>query len=382
MNPDKVIYDCDLAIVGGGLAGLTLAIQSADAGYRVVLFEKEVYPFHKVCGEYISMESWKFLESCGLPLAEWDLPLINRLSISDTYGNAYSFKLPLGGFGVSRYRLDNALYELAVKKGVIVLTSCKVNDMLFAEDHFLIQTSHRNYIAKLAVGSFGKRSNIDAKWGREFAKAKPGKLNNYIGVKYHIRYNHPSDIIALHNFKNGYCGMSRVEEGVSCLCYLTTAENLRLSGNSIAAMEENILAKNPILKKIFTEAVHEYPGPITISQISFQYKKQIENHVVMLGDAAGMITPLCGNGMSMAMHSAKIAFGNIQLFLSGKISRAELENRYTKQWTANFATRTRVGRWVQSLFGAHTTTFLFLRLMHRFPILAEKLITLTHGKEF
>ena len=102
----------------------------------------------------------------------------------------------------------------------------------------------------------------------------------------------------------------------------------------------------------------------------------------MLGDAAGMITPLCGNGMSMAMHSAKIAFGNIQLFLSGKISRAELENRYTKQWTANFATRTRVGRWVQSLFGAHTTTFLFLRLMHRFPKLAETLITLTHGKEF
>jgi len=84
----------------------------------------------------------------------------------------------------------------------------------------------------------------------------------------------------------------------------------------------------------------------------------------------------------MAMHSAKIAFENIQLFLSRKISRAELENQYTKQWKAHFAMRTRVGRWVQSLFGGHTTTFLFLKLMHRFPILAKKLISLTHGKEF
>ena len=49
------IVDC--GIVGGGLAGLTLAIQLADAGYAVVLFEKEKYPFHKVFGEYISMES-------------------------------------------------------------------------------------------------------------------------------------------------------------------------------------------------------------------------------------------------------------------------------------------------------------------------------------
>ena len=55
----------DLAIVGGGLAGLALAIQSARAGYQTVLFEKEKYPFHKVCGEYVSLESWDFLEELG-----------------------------------------------------------------------------------------------------------------------------------------------------------------------------------------------------------------------------------------------------------------------------------------------------------------------------
>ena len=62
MNKQNHIYEFDLAIIGGGLAGLTLAIQSANVGYRVVLFEKETYPFHKVCGEYISMESHSYLQ--------------------------------------------------------------------------------------------------------------------------------------------------------------------------------------------------------------------------------------------------------------------------------------------------------------------------------
>ena len=73
----------DIAVIGGGLAGLTLAIQSANAGYQTILFEKESYPFHKVCGEYISMESYDFLSQCGVPLQEWDLPMISKLHISD-----------------------------------------------------------------------------------------------------------------------------------------------------------------------------------------------------------------------------------------------------------------------------------------------------------
>ena len=44
-------HQYDIAIIGGGLAGLSLAIQGADKGYKTVVFEKEQYPFHKVCGE-------------------------------------------------------------------------------------------------------------------------------------------------------------------------------------------------------------------------------------------------------------------------------------------------------------------------------------------
>ena len=375
-------YDYDMAIIGGGLAGLTLAIQGASVGYRVIVFEKESYPFHKVCGEYISIESWDFLIRCGVPLTDWCLPMINRLTVSDTKGKEYDFKLPLGGFGVSRYQLDNALYEIALQKGVTIVTSCKVNDVIYEDDYFTIQTISSNFTARVAAGCFGKRSNLDVKWNRSFTAAKPTKINNFIGVKYHIQYPHPADTITLHNFKNGYCGMSRIENNMSCLCYLTTAENLRNSGNSIPEMEKKILAGNKQLKKIFNEATYLYEQPLTISQISFQQKAQVENHLLMLGDAAGMITPLCGNGMSMAMHAGKIAFDNIRLFLSGQISRTGMEKQYEKQWQQQFGLRTRVGRTVQYFFGGRSATSVFLKTMHAFPKYSRMVIAQTHGKPF
>ena len=108
----------DVAIVGGGLAGLSLSIILARKGYRVVLFEKESYPFHKVCGEYISMESWDFLVGLGLPLKNWELPKINQLYVTAPNGESISAFLPLGGFGISRYKLDAALAAIAKEEGV------------------------------------------------------------------------------------------------------------------------------------------------------------------------------------------------------------------------------------------------------------------------
>lgn len=372
----------DIGIIGGGLAGLGLALQAADAGYIVVLLEKEHYPFHKVCGEYISFESYDFLKRLGLPLDDWQVPVIKKLEVSDIKGELYHFGLPQGGFGISRYTLDDALYQKALQKGVVVKTDTKVLDINFRENNFTIQTQQENFTVRAAAGSFGKRSNLDVKWDRSFIRNKPGKLNNYIGVKYHIQYPHPTDTIALHNFKDGYCGMSAIEEGKSCLCYLTSANNLRLAGNSIQQLEEKILFQNPVLKKIFTNATFLYDKPLTISQVSFQQKSQVENHVFMIGDAAGLITPLCGNGMSMAMHGSKLAFECIRDFLQNRVDRETSESKYQQLWKQQFAHRLWMGRTVQRLFGNDTATSYFLKTMQVLPGLAERVIKSTHGTAF
>ena len=372
----------DVAIVGGGLAGLALSIQSARAGYKTIVFEKEKYPFHKVCGEYISFESWNFLEDLGVPLSQMNLPLIRRLLVTAPNGKELEQDLPLGGFGLSRYTLDAMLADIAKRNGVEVLERMKVEDIKFENDIFNIQGSMRNIQCKVAVGSFGKRSNLDVKWKRRFLLQKQNKLNNYIAVKYHIKINWPDDLIALHNFKNGYCGISQIEEQKFCLCYLTTAKNLEQSGNSISQMEKQILFENPHLKKIFSEAETLYESPVTISQISFSIKNQVANHVLMTGDAAGMITPLCGNGMSMALHGSKIAFDQIDLFLQKKIPRWQLEQDYTNNWQKQFGKRLRAGRMIQRFFGDPILSNLLISTLKPFPRLTNKLISQTHGQPF
>ena len=372
----------DLAIVGGGLAGLALAIQSARAGYQTVLFEKEKYPFHKVCGEYVSLESWDFLEELGVPLSQMNLPIIKRLLVTAANGKQLEQDLPLGGFGISRYKLDAMLAGIARQSGVEVIEGTKVDDLKFEKDLFSMHSAAGSWRSRIVAGTFGKRSNLDVKWKRRFILQKQNKLNNYIAVKYHVKTNWPCDLIALHNFKDGYCGISQIEEEKYCLCYLSTAKNLERSGNSIPQMEKQILHQNPHLKKIFLESEMLYASPVTISQISFSRKTQVEGHVIMVGDAAGMITPLCGNGMSMALHGSKIAFEQIRLFLQNKIPRWQMEQDYARNWQKQFGKRLWTGRWIQKFFGSVAMSDMLISILKPMPHVTTRLINATHGQPF
>ena len=376
MDPNKY----DIAIIGGGLAGLTLSIQLVRLGFSVILFEKEEYPFHKVCGEYISMEAWQHLVNLGLPLDQMQLPVISRLVLTAPSGKKLSAELDLGGFGISRYKIDNHLKDIALNAGVRVLQNCKAEPPGYDGGMFTIKTNQDTFFSKVCCGSFGKRSNIDIKWNRRFASGKKNKLNNYVGVKYHIMSNIATDTIGLHNFEGGYCGVSAIEDNKYCLCYLTNAENL-VNAGSIDKLEEKILAQNPHLERLLKESTR-LTSPVTISQISFDKKSQVEDHVILIGDAAGMITPLCGNGMSMAMHASKIASVHIARFLSGKISREEMEAAYKINWHKEFAKRLLMGRMIQRFFGKAWLTNIFVGMMKKLPWITKKIIAQTHGAPF
>ena len=144
----------DVIIAGGGLAGLALSIQLGKAGYRVALFEKETYPFHKVCGEYISLESWNFLEELGLPLSDWNLPVIQTLLMSAPNGRSLEHELPLGGFGISRYRLDAALADIARSCGVEMHEAARVTNIQFQREMFTVTTGDGTFTARVACGTY------------------------------------------------------------------------------------------------------------------------------------------------------------------------------------------------------------------------------------
>lgn len=367
-----------IVIIGGGLAGLISSIHLAREGISSLLIEKKMYPFHRVCGEYISNETIPFLKSLDLFPAQFNPAKINRFLLSAVSGKSEILPLDLGGFGISRYVFDHFLFEKAKKLGVEFMLNTEAEAIHFANEKFEVKTTSQNIEADIVIGAFGKRSKIDIQLSRSFVK----KRSPYVGIKYHLRTNHPADLIALHNFPGGYCGMSNIEEGKTNLCYLTHRDNLKETKN-IREMEEKFLFQNPLLKSIFVNSDFLFDKPETINEISFETKSPVENHVLMAGDSAGMITPLCGNGMAMAIYAAKILSESVVRHCREKdFSRRRMEENYSSQWKKSFSQRLWAGRQIQKLFGSTWASNVAINLAINVKPVANLIIRNTHGEPF
>ena len=366
----------DIIVIGGGLAGLCNAIHLSKMGKKVLLIEKNEYPKHKVCGEYISNEVLPYLDFLEVNPFDFGAVRINKFQLSTTKSNIISAKLPLGGFGISRYTLDLVLSEKAKENGVTILQDVVLN-ITFLKDVFQVETKDNNtFTSKITIGAFGKRSLLDVKMGRNFIQKK----SPYLGVKIHVKGNFKEDLVALHNFKGGYCGVSKVENNAINLCYITNYATFKQYKN-IEDFQEQVVFKNNYLKEIFHSSEALFEKPLSISQISFETKKPVENHILMCGDSAGMIHPLCGNGMSMAIQSAQLASKLILNYFNGEIeTRKELEKQYIRQWNRKFSLRLKAGHFIAMLFRKDTIASVLLQILKKLPFLLPIIIKQTHGK--
>ena len=373
----KITTTFDVIIVGGGLAGLTSAIHLSSRKKRVLLIEKNEYPKHKVCGEYISNEVLPYLNSLGINPINEGAKQITKVHISTTKSNLIKGELPLGGFGMSRYFLDNLLVKKAHLNGVQILKDT-VDSIHFKKDSFTITTKSSGvFQSKITIGAFGKRSSLDQKMKRKFIQKK----SPYLAVKIHVKGVFPENLVALHNFKGGYCGVSKVEDNAINVCYITEYRSFKKHKN-ITDFQEQVVFKNEHLRKIFKESTPVFEKPLTISQVSFQTKNPVEDHIIMCGDTAGMIHPLCGNGMGMAISSAKLASIRILQFLNGEIKTREgLEKQYLRDWNKEFKIRLKTGHFIAWLFRNQTISQIAYSILKRIPSLLPKMIKFTHGKQ-
>ena len=366
----------EVLILGGGLAGLTAAIHLSKIGLQVTVIEKNSYPKHKVCGEYISNEVLPYFEWLGIDIAKLLPTSITKLQFSTQNGTSITTELPLGGFGISRYTLDFHLYTIALSNGCTFIQET-VENVIFDDDAFTITTSIGTlFKSKIVLGAFGKRSTIDVKLNRNFIQKK----SHWLAVKAHYNGDFPNDFVGLHNFKGGYCGVSKVENNAINICYITNYEAYKLYKNN-DEFQEKVLSENPHLKLLFEKATLIFEKPLTIGQISFDKKEAVENHILMIGDTAGLIHPLCGNGMAIAVHSAKIASELvINYYDCQNISRASLEEEYTKNWQFHFEKRLKTGRFIATILQQPRIASILMRILVQFPFVLPIVIKKTHGK--
>ncbi|MEW7292048.1 NAD(P)/FAD-dependent oxidoreductase [Aquimarina sp. 2304DJ70-9] len=366
-----------ILIIGGGLAGLTSAIHLAKKGIKAVLIEKNNYPKHKVCGEYISNEVLPYFDFLNINLSAIQPVKISKFSITTQKGNAIQSVLPLGGFGISRYALDHHLAKIAKELGVEIVQD-QVLEVGFKNESFQIKTGkNQTFTSDYVIGSYGKRSILDKALKRHFIFKK----SSWLAIKAHYKANFDTNMVALHNFNGGYCGLSKVENDRMNACYLVNYDSFK-KYKDIDTFQQKVMYKNPHLKSFFEDAELLFDKPITISQINFDKKKPVENHIFMVGDSAGLIHPLCGNGMAMAIQSSQIL---CELLIENynctvKRPRTELERMYTKRWNATFSKRLYSGRLLQKVLLNSHLQQLSYKLATILPSMVPKVIKQTHGE--
>ncbi|MEL6528063.1 MAG: NAD(P)/FAD-dependent oxidoreductase, partial [Chloroflexota bacterium] len=297
----------DVAIIGGGLAGTRAAIQLANSGYSVALYEAGSYPQHKVCGEFMSHGCRTLLKDVGVDADAVGAASIGKTIITAPNGACWQEDLPGSAMGISRFQLDTMLSAQAMLSGVDVRERTTVTDIQ-GDLHrgFTLHTRKREtFSAKVVIGAYGKRSTVDRSLKRDFLQTR----QPFIGMKQHARGLHLPNAVELHIVPGGYCGMSRIEDGMTNICMLVREDTFRQHGQgSQERFVEWMTTQNPVLAERLSRAELLFDKWLSIAQVPFMSKGLVQNDVLMAGDSAGMITPLTGDGMEMALGQCSTTY--------------------------------------------------------------------------
>ncbi len=345
----------DVAVVGGGVAGCSVAIQLALQRQRVLLCEAQTYPHHKVCGEFLSPECSAFLADLGVTSTIQAIKPaeIRTVSIIAQDETTWKSDLPGTGLGISRYALDDLLAKRARACGVDLLDQTTVTDITGNLDttfKLTLRTSHSHdeIHAKTVIGAHGKRSRIDHRLSRPFIK----NPQPFLGLKAHF-YGPPlPGEIHLYAFPGGYCGLSEIENGRANVCLLVRQETFhsiqRQSASSTNHFLEWMKHQNPALGRWLSDATPVFESWLSIAQIPFVDKQVVVNDVLMTGDSAGLIAPVAGDGIGMAFQASYLLSNLVEQYLSGHISADLLRRHYATIWWQTFGIRLRLSRVLQN----------------------------------
>lgn len=326
-------------ILGGGPAGAAAAIGLVRHGRNVTLIEQTAAPHHKVCGEFLSYEAISYLDRLGLdPLSLGAVPIHGvRLAARKPIA---ACELPFPALSLSRRALDEALLALAARSGATVLRGRRAESLERAGNGFAARLSggetHTAAAAFLATGKHDLPSH----------RRKPGRQNNLVAFKMYFRLAPLQQRmlerwVELFVFPGGYAGLQLVEDHQANLCLLVTQDRLHACGNRWPTLLEHLLQSSDWLTARLEGAEALFPKPLALSSIPYgMLDARGDPGLWRLGDQAAVIPSFSGDGISIALHSARLA---VDLFTHAG-SSAEFARRMTEQLRPSVARATAISR--------------------------------------
>ena len=288
----------DIAVVGGGPAGLAAAIACRLQGLRVTVLERTTFPVDKACGEGLLPPALRALETLGV-LAHLDrsgsAPFSSLRYVQED-GSMAEARLPAGGgLGVRRLELSRALEARAREVGVVLQPRQGVRAHRHEADSIVLETDHGTLQAKLLVAADGLTSP------RRRAEGLEGSVplrQPRFGIRRHVRLPAAGPWVEIH-----------VQPGVEG--YLTPAGPERLGVAFLWEKRafgprtsfESLLARFPAIASRLAGAPVE-SAVLGAGPLQRLARSRVSDRFVLMGDAAGYLDAISGEGLSLAFAAA------------------------------------------------------------------------------
>lgn len=375
----------EIAIIGGGPAGTTAASFLSSAGFDVCLFERKNFPRDVLCGEFLSTEVIQKIKELELysDFLSLNPNRIDSFNFISKNGKTISAGFDFEAFALRRSNFDKMLLDKCHQNGAKVYQPAEVNSIVSINNYFNISARTEagilNIEAKYVIASYGKQNKLDKILSRKFINNQ-SQLN---GVKFHLNQNAFSNFkknrIIIFSGSNVYCGLNKINGDKVTVCFL---EKRKIYDEPPRAKIIRNIKSNPVLAELFANDFEQQIQSEQIygtGNIYFGRKEKFKDGIFYIGDAAGLIAPLAGDGIAMAMESGKLAAEIIYDLKNHSRSLEKMGGIYENNWNEVFKKRITSSFWVQKILMNPFLTLTVLLLADAYPALLKRLIRITRS---
>jgi flavin-dependent dehydrogenase len=340
-----MIEEC--VIIGGGVAGLSAANHLVDEGVFPLIIDGGKYPSHKICGEFFSHECLRILN-------RWKIPMTGEIKSAsfNSPKKTIEFDLPKASASCSRFSFDTSLFERAMLKGARALTEVSVTTLIKHSNSYQIALSNGQTIEarQLMIGT-GKIPKI--------TQDQKNLEMAYFGFKAHFENIDIGKCVEMHLFPGGYLGISNVDEKVTNIACLVKKEKVSqfenpedfindlLKDKSMGAFQNRMKSAKMISPKWLVGQLPEF---------GIRKNPKLDN-IYWIGDAAGSIPPISGDGLAIAITSGCMAAENY-MFKNAANFQTEWLKRYRRRFlVANSIHKIMTHDWTKGIAMSTCQTF-------------------------